>query len=72
VNSLTLYAFVKSLGAPCCVVVLIKGVAINKNDVLLYTPCCVVVLVKGVTINGERRLAGYTEISHKSMFNYGF
>jgi hypothetical protein len=34
-------------------------------------PCCVVVLVKGITINGERRLAGYAGISHKSMFNCG-
>jgi hypothetical protein len=50
VNSLTLQEFVKNLGAPCFVVVLVKGTAIN----------C------------EQRLAGHTEISHKSMFNYGF
>jgi len=36
------------------------------------TPFCVVVLVKGMAINGERRLAGYAGISHKSMFNRGF
>jgi len=50
VNPPTLQAFVKNPGAPCCVVVLIKGMAIN----------------------GERRLAGHTGISHKSMFNCGF
>jgi hypothetical protein len=50
VNPLTLQAFVKNPGAPCCVVVLVKEIAIN----------------------GERRLAGYAGISHKSMFNYGF
>jgi hypothetical protein len=49
VNPLALQAFVKNPGAPCCVVVLVKGMAIN----------------------GERRLAGHTGISHKSMFNYG-
>jgi hypothetical protein len=49
-DSLTLQEFVKNLGAPCCVVALVKGTAIN----------------------GERRLAGHTEIFHKSMFNYGF
>jgi butyrate kinase len=38
----------------------------------LSVPCYVVVLVKGIAINGERRLAGHAEISHKSMFNYGF
>jgi hypothetical protein len=50
VNSLTLHEFVKNLSAPCCVVVLVKGIAIN----------------------GERRLAEYAEISHKSIFNCGF
>jgi hypothetical protein len=50
VKPLTLHRFVKNLSAPCCVVVLVKGIAIN----------------------GERRLAGHTEISHKSTFNYGF
>jgi hypothetical protein len=49
-NPPTLQAFVKNPGAPCCVVVLVKGMAIN----------------------GERRLAGHTRISHKSMFNCGF
>jgi hypothetical protein len=29
VNSLALHGFVKNLGAPCCVVVLVKGIAIN-------------------------------------------
>jgi len=29
VNSLTLQEFVKNLGAPCCVVVLVKGIVIN-------------------------------------------
>jgi hypothetical protein len=29
VNSLTLHEFVKNLSAPCCVVVLVKGIAIN-------------------------------------------
>jgi hypothetical protein len=29
VNPPTLHEFVKNLGAPCCVVVLVKGVAIN-------------------------------------------
>ncbi|MCU7847997.1 MAG: hypothetical protein KZQ89_08295 [Candidatus Thiodiazotropha sp. (ex Lucinoma kastoroae)] len=35
-------------------------------------PSCVVVLAKGIVINGERRLAGYAGISHKSLFNGGF
>ncbi|MCM8919809.1 MAG: hypothetical protein LC540_06960 [Candidatus Thiodiazotropha sp.] len=33
---------------------------------------CVVVFAKGIAINGERRLAGYAGISHKSLFNCGF
>lgn len=37
-----------------------------------HAPSRVVVLVKGIAINGERRLAGYAGISHKSMFNCGF
>jgi hypothetical protein len=49
-NPTTLQEFVKNLGAPGCVVVLVKGIAIN----------C------------EQRLAGHTEIFHKSMFNCGF
>ncbi|MCU7848864.1 MAG: hypothetical protein KZQ89_12855 [Candidatus Thiodiazotropha sp. (ex Lucinoma kastoroae)] len=35
-------------------------------------PSCVLFLVKEIAINGERRLAGYAGISHKSMFNCRF
>jgi hypothetical protein len=38
----------------------------------LSVPRCVIVLVEGITMNVERRLAGYTKISHKSMANCGF
>jgi hypothetical protein len=66
VSPITLQAFVKNLSAPCCVDYKDVGEE-REQDAGSF-----VVLVKGVAINCERRLAGHTDISHKSMSNYGF
>jgi hypothetical protein len=66
VNPITLQALVKNPSAPCCVTYSDVGEGREQDEGSF------VVLVKGIAINGNRRLAGYAGISHKSMFNCGF